>query len=220
MKNHLLLFPIAMSLFSFLSKPKKIVFFGDSITQAAVQPGGYLLKLQEMLAAQNRADDFELVGSGIGGNKIYDLFLRLEPDVLDKKPDAVVIFVGVNDVWHKRTHGTGTDSWKFVQFYEALIQKLRKEKIEVILATPACIGERTDFSNELDGDLNFYSNLIRDLAAKNGCPLADLRKIFLEHNLANNPENREKGILTTDGVHLNDLGNELVAKAFLEKIGN
>jgi lysophospholipase L1-like esterase len=63
----------------------------------------------------------------------------------------------------------------------------------------------------LDGDLNKYSTLIRKLAEKNNLPLVDLRKAFLDYNKQNNPENKESGILTTDRVHLNDKGNELVA---------
>ena len=41
--------------------------------------------------------------------------------------------------------------------------------------------------------------------------LVDLRKSFLEYNLNNNPENKDRGILTTDRVHLNAKGNQLVA---------
>jgi lysophospholipase L1-like esterase len=33
----------------------------------------------------------------------------------------------------------------------------------------------------------------------------------LDYNLKNNPNNDEKNILTTDRVHLNDAGNQLVA---------
>jgi len=88
---------------------------------------------------------------------VYDLYLRLEDDVLSKNPDVVVIYVGVNDVWHKQSHGTGTDYDKFENFYIALINKIQAKNCKVILATPAVIGERTDFNNELDGDLNRYS---------------------------------------------------------------
>jgi lysophospholipase L1-like esterase len=42
-------------------------------------------------------------------------------------------------------------------------------------------------------------------------PLVDLRKIFLDYNAKNNPDNKTKGILTSDGVHLNAAGNQLVA---------
>ena len=71
---------------------------------------------------------------------------------------------------------------------------------------------------ELDGDLNRYSSIIRDLAAKNNLRLVDLRKAFLEYNLANNPGNKESGILTTDRVHLNEAGNRLVAEKMWEAI--
>jgi lysophospholipase L1-like esterase len=195
------------------STKKKVVFFGDSITQAGVQPNGYITKVGEMAARDKKADQYEFIGAGIGGNKVYDLYLRVEDDVLAKNPDVVVIYIGVNDVWHKQSSGTGTDYDKFGKFYEALLKKFQAKNIKVILATPAVIGERTDNSNQLDGDLNRYSNYIRDLAKKNNLPLVDLRKDFMDYNLKNNPENKEQGILTSDRVHLNDKGNEFVATA-------
>ena len=195
-----------------------VVFFGDSITQAGVQPGGYITVLSDMLKAKGLSDKFQLTGAGIGGNKVYDLYLRMEEDVLAKKPNTVVIWVGVNDVWHKRTYGTGTDPDKFERFYNALIKKFKQQNIHVLICTPAAIGEKTDFSNELDGDLNRYSSLIRNIAKNNNCPLIDLRKAFLDYNLANNPENKDRNILTTDGVHLNEKGNALVAQKMLDAL--
>ena len=191
---------------------KKVIFFGDSITQAGIKPGGYIVKVGELAAKEGKADQFEFIGAGIGGNKVYDLYLRIEEDVLEKNPEVVVIYIGVNDVWHKRTHGTGTDADKFEKFYTAVINKLRSKNYQVIVCTPAAIGEMTDSSNELDGDLNKYSNIIRGLARKNNLPLVDLRKAFLEYNLKYNVENKESGILTTDRVHLNEQGNQLVAE--------
>lgn len=198
--------------------PKKIILFGDSITQAGVNPGGYITKMKESLEKQGIKDKFQLIGAGIGGNKVYDLYLRMEDDVLSQKPDVVVIYVGVNDVWHKASYGTGSDPDKFERFYVALIKKFQSSGIKVICCTPACIGERTDFSNQQDGDLNRYSQIIRDIAAKYDCPVADLRKEFLAYNLKNNPQNKESGILTTDRVHLNDAGNQLVADALLKLV--
>lgn len=190
---------------------KKVVFFGDSITQAGVQPTGYITKVGEMASRDKKADQYEFIGAGIGGNKVYDLYLRVEDDVLAKNPDIVVIYIGVNDVWHKQSSGTGTDYDKFEKFYNALLKKFQAKNIKVILATPAVIGERYDNSNQLDGDLNRYSALIRTIAQNNNLPLVDLRKGFMDYSKANNPENKEKDILTTDRVHLNEKGNEFVA---------
>jgi hypothetical protein len=70
-----------------------------------------------------------------------------------------VIYIGVNDVWHKMTGGTGTDYDKFGKFYDAVVKKIKASGAKIILATPAAIGERTDFSNQQDGDLNFVLQL-------------------------------------------------------------
>ena len=205
-----------LSAFMF-TQSKKVIFFGDSITEAGVKPGGYITVLND-IASKSSPGKFALTGAGIGGNKVYDLFLRMESDVLSQNPDVVVIYIGVNDVWHKQTHGTGTDPDKFEKFYQAIIDKLKQKNIQTLLCTPAAIGERTDHSNPLDGDLNRYSNIIRTLATKNNLTLIDLRKTFLDYNVKNNPQNQESGILTSDRVHLNSTGNRLVAETIWEKI--
>jgi isoamyl acetate esterase len=191
---------------------QKIIFFGDSITQAGIQAGGYILRIRDMAVRAGMNDKFQLIGAGIGGNKVYDLYLRHEEDVLSQHPDAVFIYVGVNDVWHKLTHGTGTDADKFEQFYVALISKFKEKGIRIVLVTPAVIGERNNAMNDLDVDLNRYADIIRNIAKKHKLQLVDLRGAFLEYNRKNNPGNKDYGILTTDKVHLNERGNQLVAE--------
>ena len=201
-------------------KSQRVIFFGDSITQMGAKPGGYIVKMTEALAQKNLSSDYELLGAGIGGNKVYDLYLRMDDDVLAQNPDIVFIWVGVNDVWHKTMYGTGTDIDKFEKFYTAIINKLLDRHIRVILATPAVIGEKTDFTNQQDGDLNAYSQVIRNLAQKFHCCLVDLRENFHTYELKNNPGNKESGILTVDRVHLNDAGNQFVADKMLEALLN
>jgi lysophospholipase L1-like esterase len=206
-------------LFSFRGeKKKKVVFFGDSITEAGVNKGGYIDLLNQEIVKKGLADKYELVGAGVSGNKIYDLYLRLEKDVLDQHPDVVVIWVGVNDVWHKADFGTGTDLDKYGKFYDAVVKKIQATGAKVLVVTPAAIGERTDYSNSQDGDLNIFSNWIRGSAAENKLGLVDLRKSFHEYSVANNPKNEEKGILTSDRVHLNAKGNAFVAEEMWKAI--
>jgi len=199
-------------------KTTRVLFFGDSITEAGVKPGGYVTRIGEALTQKGLSSQYELLGAGVGGNKVYDLYLRMEEDVLSKNPDVVFIFVGVNDVWHKVSFGTGTDPDKFDKFYTAIINKLLDKHIRVILCTPAVIGEKTDFTNQQDGDLNSYSQIVRNLAQKWHCGLVDLREIFHNYLLRGNPANSSRGVLTQDGVHLNDKGNQLVADKMLETL--
>ncbi|MCG2613825.1 GDSL-type esterase/lipase family protein [Terrimonas sp. NA20] len=211
MKYFVLVATLAMFAFTTPAKKNKVIFFGDSITQAAVKGNGYIVKLDSIIKKEGLAESFELSGAGIGGNKVYDLYLRMETDVLEKNPDIVFIYVGINDVWHKSSSGTGTDAPKFIAFYKAIIKKLQDRNIRVVVCTPSVIGERNDFSNEQDEDLNHYSNIIRNIAKESNLPVVDLRKAFVDYEKANNPTNQEKGILTTDRVHLNDAGNLFVA---------
>ena len=193
-------------------KKKKVLFFGDSITAAGIRPGGYIKLIDSLIKQEGAENNYELVGAGISGDKIYDLYLRMEEDVLKQNPDIVVIYVGVNDVWHKSSSGTGTDYNKFQRFYEAVVNKLQSAGIKVVVSTPAVIGERTDHSNQQDGDLNLYCNWLRSYTTKNNIPLVDLRNEFMNYNLKNNPTNKESGILTTDRVHLSPAGNLFVAE--------
>jgi len=206
-------FLLPMVFLSFTAPPKKlrVVFFGDSITQAGVQPTGYITKLDSIVKQAHLPDSVELIGAGISGNKVYDLYLRMEEDVLKKNPDVVLIYVGINDVWHKASSGTGTDPEKFEKFYRAIIKRLQDKNIKVILCTPSVIGERNDNSNQQDGDLNQYSNIIRSIAKDLSLPVCDLHNAFSEYLKTNNPTNAEKGILTVDRVHLNEKGNLFVA---------
>ena len=189
-----------------------MLFFGDSITAAGIRPGGYIKLIDSLIKQEGAENNYELVGAGISGDKIYDLYLRMEEDVLKQNPDIVVIYVGVNDVWHKSSSGTGTDYNKFQRFYEAVVNKLQSAGIKVVVSTPAVIGERTDHSNQQDGDLNLYCNWLRSYTTKNNIPLVDLRNEFMNYNLKNNPTNKESGILTTDRVHLSPAGNLFVAE--------
>ncbi len=212
----LILFATITSMISIQAKTLRVIFFGDSITQAGAKPGGYIVKMRDALTQKGLGSQYELIGAGVGGNKIYDLYLRMEDDVLAQNPDIVYIWVGVNDVWHKQSSGTGTDPDKFEKFYAAIINKLLDKHIRVILCTPAVIGEKTDFTNQQDGDLNAYSQIIRNLAQKWHCGLVDLREIFHNYEQKNNPGNKESGILTVDRVHLTEAGNQLVAEKMLE----
>ncbi len=166
-KPLLFLLPICLLMSMIEDKKTRIVFFGDSITQAGVKPGGYIQLMQDMLKAKKMDDKYELIGAGIGGNKIYDLYLRMEDDVLAQKPDVVVVWVGVNDVWHKASYGTGTDADKFERFYKAVVKKLQANNIKVYLTTPSTMREKTDKSNQHDGKLNHNSTILRKETTEN-----------------------------------------------------
>ncbi len=190
------------------SAKKRIVFFGDSITEMGNMPGGYVSIVRDSLK------NFEIIGTGISGNKVSDLEKRLRKDVLDKKPDCVVMYIGINDVWHyqfadRGLSGTPKDSFSLK--LKNIINKIQQAGSTVILCTPSVIGEKTGGSNPSDAMLDEYSGISRIVAQEAKVHLLDLRKEFLSYLLEHNSTNSEHGILTTDGVHLSAEGNRFVA---------
>ena len=211
------------------SSNKKVIFLGDSITQNAVINSedfkGFISLLEE-----NVNQNTELIGKGIGGDKVSDLLTRYRDDVIKLNPDIVFIYIGINDVWHKYDYGTGTDIDLYENGLRQIITDLKENEVELILCTPTVIGEnKGEFTlvNQfkdietmeiINNDLDDYSDVVRKLSKEFDTKLLDLRKIFMQYISENNPENKSKGVLTTDGVHLNNLGSKLIADEMIRFI--
>jgi isoamyl acetate esterase len=200
-----------------LKKGDRIVFLGDSITQAGVGPKGYVTVIKNTLAEKHKDLGIEVIGAGISGNKVPDLQTRLDKDVLSKKPTLVVIYIGINDVWHgERDPARGTPKDKFEAGLTDIIGKIKGAGARVVLCTPTVIGEKK--ANALDARLDEYADVSRKVAKDTGVTLCDLRTAFRDHLAKDNPDDKEKGVLTSDRVHLNDAGNKLVAETILKTI--
>ena len=212
---------------SCINSNKKVVFLGDSITQNAVinsdEFKGFI-----SLIGEEVDQNTELIGKGISGDKVSDLLTRYRDDVIKLNPDIVFIYIGVNDVWHKYDYGTGTDIDLYENGLRQIISDLKENRVKVILCTPTVIGEnKGDFTliNQfkdietmeiMNNDLDKYSDVIRKLSLEFDTELLDLRKIFMQYISENNPENKSKGILTTDGVHLNIKGSKIIANEMIK----
>lgn len=203
-----------------LKQGDRIVFLGDSITQGGGRPKGYITLIKNKLQEKKSDLGVEVVNAGISGNKVPDLQRRIERDVIEKKPTIVFIYIGINDVWHgENDPARGTMPDKFESGLKEVIGKIQAAGAQVILCTPTVIGEKKDGANKLDSKLDQYADISRKLAEEMKLPLCDLRKAFVEHLKANNPEDKESGILTGDRVHLNDAGNQLVADEMGKVLG-
>ena len=211
------------------SNSSKVIFLGDSITQAAESEEGegtykgFITSLRE-----NVSQEVELINKGIGGNKVSDLLLRYNDDVLKLKPNIVFIYIGINDVWHKYDWGTGSDIDIYEKGLRKIITDIKAVGAKIILCTPTVIGENSgefklnnnfkdiDTMEIMNKDLDAFSDVVRNLSSEFNTELLDLRKKFKEYISKNNYQNMPKGILTSDGVHLNNEGNKLIADEMIK----
>ena len=199
---------------------ERIVFFGDSITeQGQEQPGGYVNLVRDSLKEAYPERNIEVIGAGISGNKVPDLLERVEEDVLAKDPSTVVIYIGINDVWHwKLNESGGTPKDAYRKGLNTLVDTLQQAGARVLLCTPSVIGEKSAGTNEQDEMLDEYAAISREVAANQHAGVCDLRSAFQDYLAQHNKENKAEGILTVDGVHLNEKGNVFVARQMINAL--
>lgn len=56
--------------------------------------------IKNALAEKHPDLGIEIIGAGVSGNKVPGLHGRVDKDVIAKEPTLVVIYIGVNGVWH------------------------------------------------------------------------------------------------------------------------
>lgn len=191
---------------------QKIAFLGDSITAAGKRPGGYCQLVIAGLARQGVT--VTGIFAGISGHKSNQMLARLERDVLSKEPDWMTLSCGVNDVWHG-ARGVPLDAYK--TNITAIVDQAQAAGVKVMILTSTMIKENQ--AGDLNQQLLPYNAFLRELAAAKGCLLADLNA-DMQAALKAFPADAPKGKqLTRDGVHMNALGNAMMANGILKAFG-
>jgi lysophospholipase L1-like esterase len=104
--------------------PKRVVFFGDSITD--------FWKLGESFPGK------PYVNRGIGGQTTPQMLVRMFPDVIDLMPAAIVILAGTNDI----AQNTGPETATMVEEnLMAMSELAQKHGIKVILCSVTPISD-------------------------------------------------------------------------------
>ncbi len=190
---------------------EKIAFLGDSITAQGAQPGGYVTLVIRGLEANGVKAT--AIPAGISGHKSDQMLARLEKDVLSKKPNWMTLSCGVNDVWHG-AKGVPLDQYKVN--ITKIVEQCQAAGVKVMILTSTMIKE--DAANELNVKLATYNAFLHELATEKKCLLADLNAAMQAELAKASPEHKGN-LLTKDGVHMNPIGNQMMATGVLEAFG-
>ena len=194
-----------------LKNGQKIGFMGDSITEAGVEPQGYVTLVIRGLEANGVR--VSSIPAGISGHKSNQMLERLDRDVLSKKPDWMTLSCGVNDVWHG-ANGIPLDAYK--KNITEIVEKSQAAGVKVMILTSTMIGE--DAPNSNNQKLAAYNDFLRALAKKKKCRLADLNADMQAAITKAGPDHKGN-LLTSDGVHMNPEGNRMMASGVLKAFG-
>lgn len=199
-----------------LNKNSCIVFFGDSITAKGGEGQGFVRIVN--LAIKQRFVSAKVVNAGRGWDRIDDLRDRYRKDVLQHRPTVVVIEIGINNIVDEGSESNvKRQLWQLA--LDDLVWRIKRDKAIPVLTTLTLSGEQLTGREARDANMEAYNTIIKDVAAANGCYLVDFRTPLRDYVKANNPNNLNMGILTSDGAHMNDRGNRILAEQLLSAFG-
>ncbi len=192
---------------------ESIAFLGDSITQFGAQsgPGGYVRLVESGLASQGIR--VTVIPAGLSANKSNDMLARLEKDVLSKKPTWMTLSVGVNDVMHG---ARGVELEDYKKNVTAILDRAQQAGVKVVILTATQIG--LPVTNPENTKMAAYNTFLRETAKARNLPLADLNAAMVTEQASLEMAGIKRA-LTTDGVHMNIYGDQVMARGVLAAFG-
>ncbi len=174
------------------------VFMGNSITEGWWQqrPGFF--------------SENGFVVRGIGGQTTPQMLIRFKPDVIDLKPEIVVILAGTNDI----AGNTGPATVKMItDNLGAMAQLAKANGIMVIMSSILPVKEYP-WSKEVDAvhEIKLVNDWIKSYALAEGLVYLD----YFSH--MSDKEDGLKKIYSDDGVHPNEDGYSVMEPLLLKAI--
>jgi len=203
---------------------ERVVFVGDSLVNRSDRDHGLLDQVRTALARTHPGVALDLVNAGANGDCIGNIRARLAEDVLALRPAVVVLYWDSDAADVEDAGASPVRSEALRVDYErdlaAVLTTLREATPHVIVCGPTLLGERSHGRNPKDHVLDAYSEINRRASHAHHATWIDTRRAAFDWLQANAGDwDRESGLLTEDGEHLNAAGTELVATQISAAIG-
>lgn len=212
-----------------LEKGDCILFYGDSITdgnrdrenKTPSKPnaigGGYAMSVSTSLASKYPNMDFTFYNRGINGNKTAQMIARLETDCFQLRPAPTVIslLTGINDYSLSFLKTGKGDPEKYERDLRELLTKIKSTfpKVKLIMMEPYAIKGAREKIDQFLPDFYAYQPIAKKIAAEFGAAYVPLQTIFNDAT-----KNAYPKAYSTDGVHPNSAGIELIKRAWFDVV--
>ncbi|MBD8070423.1 SGNH/GDSL hydrolase family protein [Bacillus sp. PS06] len=224
----------------------KILCFGDSLTRGVsfvngrlkILKNNYPKKLQELLIKNSKeGEEIQVINKGVFNDDTDLLIKRLDQDVLDEKPDYIIIKIGGNDCnfsWSEVAqnpddeHDARVPLDRYMDNLKSMLVKVKSEGIIPILSTlPPLDPVRyynsitNNFSSEVSklicrlGGIEYwhskYNRAIKLVAEELDVLVIDVRSAI-------KGAGDSKELISDDGIHLTEKGYEVLAMEIFESV--
>jgi lysophospholipase L1-like esterase len=202
---------------------KKLVFIGDSITDAGRRDQappfgtGYVSVVRNLLVARYPSLNLNIVNRGINGNNVRDLAARWEKDAVAERPDYLSVCVGINDIWNA-VYGDRNRGVPLPEYQESLRRMLKRSKdasggkLGLILMSPFMIEPNK--ATALRPSFDQYADVMAKLAVE-----FEARFVNLQAEWDGKLRFTTPAFWSADQFHPNGPGAMVIAQAFLRAVG-
>ena len=173
---------------------------------------GYVIHVAGKLAERD-PNKYEIINTGISGNRIVDLYSRIKADLWNREPDVISILIGINDIWHELSYKNGVEPERFEKVYRMLLEDTMKKlpKTKIIICEPFYLpGTATDGHDEFKMTPE-YARIAKKLADELGLYFLPLQSVLLD--AAKKSSNQ---LVLSDGVHPNLYGTVVIANEWMK----
>ncbi len=202
----------------------KILFFGDSLTDAnrvrgsqdagrtaetyANFPSAYGSGFVFLTASQlfyEKPNYYQILNRGISGDRLPQIYARIQLDVWNENPDVLSILVGTNDI-NSGTNQNYTDIERWGRIYRMLITdtKAKCPNTKIIICEPFRLDNRKSFIID-------YANEARKIAKEFNLPF-----VALQEKLEKAVEIYGSQNCFHDGLHPNIVGSKVISNEWLK----
>jgi len=179
-----------------------ICIFGDSITYGAYDPinGGWVNLLRNYF--EEKYDDITIYNLGICGEGSNDLLKRFKNEITPRKPDLIILAIGVNDVKHQKEKSIQFD--KFEKNINELINQGSQFTKKIIILEITPVDEKlttprniSPYNFRENKDIAKCNEILKKIAEKEKIIFGQIPSTFSEKDLY-------------DGLHPNTEGHRKI----------
>lgn len=173
---------------------------------------------------------YRIIKKGVNGEQSFEMLARFETDVVAIKPDAVIIWGFINDVFRSDRDRIDQTLIRTRESFLAMVELSKKSGITPILATEVTIRGKagwlesfeemigkllgkSSYQEYVNGHVVETNHWIRGLATREGILLLDLETV-----LADRQGKRRKEFARPDGSHISPRGYEALMRYSEDKI--
>ena len=207
----------------------KIIFFGDSLTDSnrergSEEPGrvkevysdtpraygsGYVFMVASQLFYE-KPNFYQILNRGIAGDRLPQMYARIQLDVWGENPDVLSILVGANDA--KRVSNPNyTDLERWGRLYRTMIRETQERFPEIKIMICGTYDLRSNADVEYCNTRIAYAHEAKKIAEEFNLPFVSLQEV-VEKAI-------EKYGLETcfyDRAHPNLVGSKIIADEWLK----